>query len=134
MAERKSKPTDQSVSDFLDSLPDEQQRNESYVLLEMMREVSGAEPVLYGTSIVGFGSSPITYADGHTEDWPAVAFSPRKGKFSLYIVDDAENHREILARLGRHKTGKACIWVRRLSDIDLSVLRQMIRDSVRRSS
>ena len=133
MAEMKTKANDEDVRAFLDSIEDETQRAESYELLEMMREESGAEPVMYGTSIVGFGTSKIHYADGRTEDFLAVGFSPRKGKFSLYIIDDAEEHRETLERLGKHKSGKACIWVKRLSDIDRGVLRRMVRDSVQRS-
>ncbi len=126
MAELKTKVNDDDVRAFLESLPDETQRRESYVLLDLMGEVSGAEPVMYGSSIVGFGSSTITYADGHSADWFSVGFSPRKGKFSLYVVNDADEHRDTLARLGKHKTGKACIWVKRLDDIDLDVLKELL--------
>lgn len=134
MAAMKTTPNEGDVGGFLESIEDERQRNESYQLLDVMKEESGAEPVMYGSTIVGFGHSTITYADGHTEDWFSVGFSPRKGKFSLYIVDDAEKHREELAKLGKHKTGKACIWVKRLSDIDMDVLREMVRQSVARDS
>lgn len=133
MAGMKTKANDDDVRAFLDSIEDETQRAESYELLEIMREESGAEPVMYGTSIVGFGTSRIHYADGRSEDFLAVGFSPRKGKFSLYIIDDAEKHRDTLERLGKHKTGKACIWVKRLSDIDRDVLREMVRNAVAKS-
>lgn len=132
MAAMKTTPNEGDVRSFLDAVEDERQRNESYLLLDLMKAESGAEPVMYGSTIVGFGSSKITYADGHTEDWFSVGFSPRKGKFSLYIVDDAEKHRDELERLGKHKTGKACIWVKRLSDIDMDVLREMVARSVAR--
>ena len=86
---------------------------------------------MYGTSIVGFGHRTITYADGRTEPWFSVGFSPRKGKLSLYIVDEAENHRELLDRLGPHKTGKSCVWVKRLADIDLPALEELISRGIR---
>jgi hypothetical protein len=127
MSELKTKPNDGNVAAFLDSVADESQRKESYELLKLMEEETGAEPVMYGSSIVGFGNSKIEYADGHTEDWFSVGFSPRKGKFSLYIVDDAEKHRNELEQLGKHKTGKSCVWVKRLSDINLDVLREIVR-------
>lgn len=130
MAERKTVVNDGDVRQFLDSVEDETQREESYVLLDTMREISGAEPVMYGSSIVGFGNSEITYADGHKEDWFSVGFSPRKGKFSLYVLDDAEKHSEVLSRLGKYKTGKACLWVKRLSDVDMDVLREIISNAV----
>lgn len=129
MAELKTKANDGDVGAFLESLRDEAQRRESYILLDLMRDVSGADPVMYGSSIVGFGSSTITYADGNRADWFSVGFSPRKGKFSLYVVDDADEHRDTLARLGKHKTGKACIWVKRLDDIDLGVLKELVAEA-----
>jgi hypothetical protein len=130
MAPAKTKPSDSDARAFIESIEDPKQRAESFELLELMHEVSGAPPVMYGSSIVGFGSSKITYADGRTEDWFAAGFSPRKGKFSLYIIDEAEKHRDILSRLGTHKTGKSCIWVKRLDDIDRGVLREMVANAV----
>ncbi|MFW6248046.1 MAG: DUF1801 domain-containing protein [bacterium] len=132
MAELKTQANDGDVTRFLDSVEDERQREESYVLLETMREISGSEPVMYGTSIVGFGSSTITYADGRTAEWFSVGFSPRKDKLSLYIVDDAEKQGDILSRLGKYKHGKSCIWVKRLADIDMDVLRELIAREVQK--
>ena len=126
MAEIKTKKNDADVRRFLDSIESERQRKESYTLLELMQEVTGASPAMYGSTVVGFGSSILEYADGTTQEWFSVGFSPRKGKFSLYVVRDADEHRETLARLGKHKTGKACIWVNKLDDIDLAVLREMV--------
>lgn len=130
MAELKTKANDGDVHRFIESVADDTQKRESYLLIETMREISGADPVMYGTSIVGFGSSTIIYADGHTEPWFSLGFSPRKGKFSLYIVDDADKERETLERLGKYKSGKACIWVKRLTDIDMDVLKQLMRNAV----
>jgi hypothetical protein len=126
MAKLKTRPNEGDVYAFLDSLENERQRQESYTLVALMQEVTGAPPQMYGSSIVGFGSSTLTYADGSREPWFSVGFSPRSGKFSLYVVSDAEAHRKTLKRLGKHKTGKACIYVNKLGDIDLGVLREMV--------
>lgn len=134
MAALKTQPNDGDVREFLDAIPDDRQREDAYALLELMMEETEAEPVMYGSSIVGLGSSTITYADGRTQEWFSVGFSPRKGRFSLYIVDDAEANTEILSRLGKHKTGKACIYVSKLDDIDLQVLRELVRREARKGA
>ena len=134
MKKLKTQPNDQDVAQFLDAIPNERQRDEAYTLLELMMEETAAEPVMYGSSIVGLGSSTITYADGRTQEWFSVGFSPRKGTFSLYIVDDAEANAEILSRLGKHKTGKSCIYVNKLADIDLDVLRELVRREARKEA
>jgi hypothetical protein len=130
MAERKTLATDADVQEFLETIESDQQREESKTLLDLMGRVTGASPVMYGSSIVGFGRSMIEYADGRKEDWFSVGFSPRKGKFSLYVMDDAEKHQDVLARLGKYKTGKACLWVKRLDDVDMAVLEEIIQDAV----
>lgn len=134
MAEMKTKANEDDVTGFLESIEDEQQKADSYVLVDMMKKATGAEPVIYGATIVGFGSSTIEYANGKTQEFFSVGFSPRKGKMSLYVVDDAEANADTLARLGKHKTGKACIWVKRLADTDLDVLRELIETSVRKDA
>jgi hypothetical protein len=130
MGALKTKPNEGDVEAFLSSISNERRRREAYVLRDMMQDATGSEPLMYGSSIVGFGSSKIHYADGRTEDWFAVGFSPRSGKFSLYVLDEAEKHQDVLSRLGKHKTGKACLWVNKLDDIDLDVLREIIDRAV----
>jgi len=132
MAERKTLATEADVKKFLESVQDERQREESKRLLELMGRVTGAAPVMYGSSIVGFGRSMIEYADGHKDEWFSVGFSPRKGKFSLYVLDDAEKHQDVLTRLGKYKTGKACLWVKKLDDVDMGVLEEIIAGAVQR--
>lgn len=132
MGEAKTRRTDDDVEAFLASISDERQREDSRFLVEMMSEVSGAEPVMWGSTIIGFGHSQITYANGTTQPWFSVGFSPRKGKLSLYIVDDAAGHESTLERLGKYSHGKACIWVKRLSDVDTDVLRELVEESVAR--
>ncbi|MFP4378726.1 MAG: DUF1801 domain-containing protein [Spirochaetales bacterium] len=130
MEERKTLATEADVKEFLESVEDDRQREESARLLEVMGRISGAAPVMYGSSIVGFGRSMIEYADGRKDEWFSVGFSPRKGKFSLYVLDDAEKHQEVLARLGKCKTGKACLWVKKLDDVDMGVLEEIIEGAV----
>lgn len=127
MAELKTTANEGNVKAFLESVEDPVQREESFALLELMKDASGSPPVMYGTTIVGFGNSTVTYANGTTQEWFSVGFSPRKGKFSLYIVNDAEAQKESLDRLGKYKHGKSCVWVKRLSDIDLGVLKEIVK-------
>lgn len=129
MAGLKTQPNDANVEAFLSSIPDDTQREEARILSSLMQEETGSPPVMYGTTILGFGQSTITYANGKTQAWFAAGFSPRKGKFSLYIVDDADARSDELADLGKYTNGKACIWVKRLSDIDLGVLRRIVRQA-----
>lgn len=127
MAEIKTKPTDQRPEDFIRSLPDKRQAD-AFRLLEIMGEVSGQEPRMWGSSIIGFGSFKYTYASGHSGEWPRVGFSPRKTAISLYMsFDAAREFSEELKALGRHSLGKGCIYLKRLSDVDQDVLRSMIR-------
>ena len=94
-----------------------------------MEEETGKLPVMWGESIVGFGARPLHYADGHTEDWPAVGFAPRKANLVLYLMDGFDAHRDALERLGPHKTGRACLYITRLERVDEAVLRELVRSS-----
>jgi hypothetical protein len=134
MAELKTGANDGDVRAFLDGIDDEEQRKDAQKLLELMGRVSGAEPVMYGSSIVGFGRSEIRYANGKTEPWFAIGFSPRKGKLSLYIVDDPEEHRDLLDQMGPYKNGRSCIWVKRLRDVDMQVLEDLLKRPVAEKS
>jgi hypothetical protein len=130
MAELKTKPNDGSVEDFLDAIPDAEKRRDSRALVKLMREVAKAEPKLWGPSIVGFGSYHYKYASGREGDWFLTGFSPRKRDLTLYIMAGFGRSDELLERLGKHKTGKSCLYVKRLADLDPAVLRELIRRSV----
>lgn len=131
MANPKTTKNDKSVDAFVDTIDDEQKRRESRVLLELMHEVTGEPPVMWGDSIIGFGSYHYTYASGREGDWMLTGFSPRKRAFSIYIMSGFDPHDDLMADLGTFKTGKSCLYVKRLEDIDLDVLRALIVASTR---
>lgn len=129
MAELKTRPTDQSALDFINSQPDEQRRTECRLLLDLFRQATGEEPRMWGSSIVGFGSRHYVYASGREGDWPPVAFSPRKQALTLYLMRGLDEVQDLLARLGRHTTGKGCLYIKKLTDVDVQVLTEIIRRS-----
>lgn len=130
MAELKTKLTDASVEAFLDGVADERKRQDCYTILAMMQEVTGTEAKMWGDSIVGFGSYHYKYASGREADWPLTGFSPRKQNLTLYIMSGFEQYDELLGRLGKHSTGKACLYIKRLQDVDLVTLKELVRLSV----
>ncbi len=130
MSDAKTRPTDTSVDQFLESLPDERQRQDSLSIVALMREVTGAEPRMWGPSIVGFDSYHYRYASGREGDAPLTGFSPRKQNLTIYLSYGFEQHTELLARLGKHKLGKACLYLKRLDDVDRAALRELIERSV----
>ncbi|CAG0936902.1 hypothetical protein TFLX_05799 [Thermoflexales bacterium] len=130
MAEPKTKRNAGSVEAFLNSLPDEQKRRDAFTLLDIMRKATQAEPQMWGSNIIGFGVYHYKYASGREGDWPLIGFSPRKQNLTLYVNDGFEQRDELLKSLGKHKTGKACLYVNRLDDIDLPTLRKLIKQSV----
>jgi hypothetical protein len=120
-------PTDASVDDFMAAVPDERRRAEGLRLIEMMRDVTGEEPVMWGPSIVGFGSDTYQYDSGRQGIMPRAAFSPRKTQLTVYLVADyQERYGSLLGKLGPHKTGKTCLYLKRPDDVDQSVLKQLI--------
>ena len=133
LAEIKTKPTVACVEDFINNVQDEQKRKDSFVILEMMQKASGEEPVLWGSSIIGFGNkrykSPAT---GREVDWLRIGFSPRKASLSLYISIGIKEHAAALEKLGKHKTGVGCLYINKLEDIDIQVLQGMIEKSLNR--
>ena len=131
MAELKTRPTDADVGTFLDSVADERRRDDAKAVCRLMQEVTGEEPVLWGTGIVGFGSVRLRYASGRELDWPVTGFSPRKTATTVYLMDGFEERSDLLARLGPHSTGRSCLHLKRLSDVDLAVLRELVAESVR---
>lgn len=118
-----------SVSTFIDTHPKEAMRDDSRVLMAMMQELTGEEPHMYGPSIIGFGTYHYTYASGHTGSAPLAAFSPRKTELVIYLGQEAQDP-GTLAKLGKHRATKGCLYVKRLADIDLKVLKAMVKKSI----
>jgi Arylsulfatase A and related enzymes len=129
-AKNKTVETTASVVDFLDTLADDAKRKDSLRLAEIIKAETGFEPRMWGTSIIGFGSYHYHYDSGREGDAPLVGFSPRKNEFALYLAQDFEEREELLRQFGKHKTGKACIYVKKLADINEGILKRMIAASV----
>jgi len=131
MAKNKTTTTSKNVPDFIHEFADtEQKRKESFEFLELFRKISGYEPKMWGPSIIGFGSYHFKYKSGHEGDAPLVGFSPRKAAISLYVFTGLESHKYLLENLGKFKMGKACIYVKKLSDIDLQKLGTLIKETI----
>jgi hypothetical protein len=130
MAEAKTKKTEASVDDFLAGISPEKKRQDALAICELMKKVTKAKPKMWGTSIVGFGSYHYKYASGHEGEWPLVGFSPRKQNLTVYIVPGFANYDALLSKLGKHKTGKSCLYLNSLEDIHLPTLRELIQRSV----
>ncbi len=125
-------PTPADVDAFIDQVPNEHRRSDARALCELMRSVTGEPPVMWGPSIVGFGSYRYRYESGRTGDAPLAGFSPRKANLVVYLVAGFEDrYPKLLAELGPHTTGKACLYLKRLRDVDLDVLRQLVARSMR---
>ena len=132
MAELKTKPTGQSVESFIDGIENEGRREDCRAIAKMMSEATGAEPKMWGPSIVGFGDyrykSPTTRREG---DWFLVGFSPRKANLTLYLITGFEGKEELLESLGKHTTGGGCLYIKRLDDVHLPTLKKLIKGSVK---
>ena len=127
LVEIKTKPTSANVEDFINNIKDEQKRKDSFVLLEMMKKATGVEPVLWSSSVIGFGTKRYkSPTSGREVDWLRIGFSPRKENLSLYIHADNMEHADALLKLGKHKTGVGCLYINKLEDIDIKVLKGMI--------
>ena len=131
MAKLKTQPHNASVEDFLTRVENEPRKKDAFEVLELMKRVTGEEPVMWGASIIGFGSYHYKYASGREGDWLAAGFSPRKQALTLYITSGFDEHDDLLTRLGRHRTGKSCLYIKRLTDIDMDVLAELVRLSVK---
>jgi hypothetical protein len=130
MTENKTKATNASIHDFLKNA-DEQKRKDSLVLIDMMSKITKEKPKLWGSSIIGFGSYHYKYESGHEGDSCLTGFSPRKAAFSIYISNGFTKLPELLKKLGKHKTGVACLYIKKLEDVDLNVLRELVAESVK---
>lgn len=132
MAEQKTKPTKVSVKKFLDAISDEQRRKDAYKIVDMMKKASKEEPVMWGPSIIGFGSYHYKYDSGHEGDTCKLGFSPRKDKFSLYLSLGLLQNYSLLENLGKYKAGKGCLYIKKLADVNETVLKDLIKESLRR--
>jgi hypothetical protein len=130
MAELKTKKTDASVQAFLDAVEHPTRREDSFAVLDMMREITGHEPAMWGSSIVGFDTYHYKYASGQEGEWPVVGFAPRKRNLTLYMMSGFDQYDALLAKLGKYKTGKSCLYINKLADVDQDTLRELIRQSV----
>ena len=131
MAELKTKPTQASVKEFLNQIPDEERRKDCFAVAKIMEEITGSKPKMWGPSIVGFGTYHYKYASGREGDWMITGFSPRKKDLTLYIMMGFEKYPELMKQLGKHSTGKSCLYIKRLSDIDIPTLKKLIKGSVK---
>jgi hypothetical protein len=130
MAELKTKPTNQEPKDFLNTVEPEQKRNDSMILFDMFQKITGEKAMMWGESIVGFGMYHYKSTRSSQEgDWPLVAFSPRKQSLTLYIMSGTKKYKDLLEKLGKHKTSVGCLYINKLSDIDQSVLSKLIEAS-----
>ena len=130
MAEPKTKPTNVSIESFLNAVEDESKRNDSFEILKLMKEVTGEEPKMWGPSIVGFGMYHYKYPSGTEGDWMLTGFSPRKQALTVYIMAGFSMYDELLSKLGKYKIGKSCLYIKRLSDVDEAVLRELVKSSI----
>ena len=132
LVEIQTKETSASVEDFINSVPDEQKRKDSFAILEMMKKATGDEPKMWGAAIIGFGN--IRYKSPNTNrevDWLKIGFSPRKANLSLYLSMDIKKHAATLEKLGKHKTGVGCLYINKLEDVDVKVLKGMIETAAK---
>ncbi len=131
MAELKTKVNEQSVTKFLNSIADKQRREDCLMVLKMMKKATKTEPKMWGSSIVGFGKYHYVYASGREGDWFLTGFSPRKQNLTLYIMGGFTPHAALMQKLGKYKTGKGCLYVNKLEDLDLPTLRKLIEEGVK---
>ena len=130
MAELKTKRNKGDVEAFLNNVADERKRQDSFTILELMTKVTDKEPEMWGDSIIGFGSYHYKYASGREGDWFLTGFSPRKQNLTLYIMAGFDEYEQLLGKLGKHSTGKSCLYIKKIEDVDLDVLKELVKRSV----
>jgi hypothetical protein len=131
MAEAKTKPTNHSVEEFLNKIPEPERRADCFAVAKMLEEITGEKPKMWGPSIVGFGSYHYKYASGREGDWPMTGFSPRKKDLTLYLMMGFEKHGELMEKLGKHSSSKSCLYIKRLSDVHVPTLKKLIKVSLK---
>lgn len=130
MAEPKTKKTNANVETFLNKIKNKQRKEDCFAVLKMMKEITGDSPKMWGSSIVGFGSYHYVYASGREGDWPMTGFSPRAQSLTLYIMPGFDKYEPLMKKIGKHKTGKSCLYISKLTDVDTAILKQLIKSSV----
>lgn len=130
MAELKTTPNSSDVLQFLNSVENDKRKNDSLYVLELMKNITKCQPKMWGTSIVGFGTYHYKYDSGREGDWFLTGFSPRKQSLTLYIMPGFDRFEELMAKLGNYKTGKSCLYINKLEDVDESVLKKLIKESI----
>jgi hypothetical protein len=130
MSELKTRPTNQDAAAYLNSVENEKKRRDSFTILEMMKDVTGEPPQMWGISIVGFGSYHYKYTSGREGDWFLTGFAPRKQNLTMYIMAGFDQYDALLEKLGKYKTGKSCLYINKIEDVDQDVLRELVRLSV----
>lgn len=129
MAELKTQPNEKDVIEYLNSIENEKKRQDSLAIMALMQRVTGEKPVMWGDSIIGFGSYHYKYASGREGDWFLTGFAPRKQNLTLYIMSGFELYDELLGKLGKYKTGKSCLYINKLEDVDQDVLLELVKQS-----
>jgi hypothetical protein len=130
MTDPKTRPTKASVDKFIRSIKNEQTQNDCYKIIEVMKKAAKAEPIMWGTNIVGFGTYSMKYASGKELDWPIIGFSPRKQNITLYLSSGFDEYDSLLKKLGKHTSSKVCLYIKRLDDVDMKVLKELVSKSV----
>ena len=130
MTELKTKKNKASVTKFLDGVKDEKKREDSYIILKLMKQITKVDPKMWGDSMIGFGSYHYKYASGREGDWFVTGFSPRKQSLTLYIMAGISKYPDLLKKLGKFKTGKGCLYINKIEDVDIKILRELIKQSV----
>jgi hypothetical protein len=130
MTELKTQKNEASVSEFLNGVENDKKREDSFAVMKLMQEVVGEEPAMWGSSIIGFGGYHYKYASGREANWFLTGFSPRKKNLTLYIMSGFDNYETLLADLGKYSTGKSCLYINKLEDVDMTTLRKLVKESV----
>lgn len=131
MPENKTQPTTVAVEDFLSTVPDAQKRADAAVVVELMQKATRLPPTMWGSSIIGFGHAHYIYETGREGDWFFIGLSPRKASLTLYAIDGWERYPDLLAGLGKHTLGKGCLYIKRLSDVDLPTFKKLIQTAAK---
>ena len=131
MAELKTKPTKADVEKFLNSIKDDKKREDSFKILKLMKQITREEPKMWGAHIIGFGSYHYKYASGREGDWFLAGFSPRKQSLTIYTMTYVDKHKDLLKKLGKFKTGKGCLYINKLADVDLKILKELLTTTVK---
>ena len=130
MAQLKTQPNNQSVEAYLNTIEPQQKQEDCFAILKLMQEVTGETPQLWGDSIVGFGSYHYKYASGREGDWFVTGFAARKKSLTLYIMAGFDDYDDLMSKLGKHTTGKSCLYIKKLKDVAQTVLRELVKQSV----